>query len=206
VRIAAQGLLRWACQSSSTFSLIRFSSRDWLRDTLCPSSGSHAVPASRVGPRNFTPSRSQIPDWRLSPHPARATPRKPTGFRRVWELLRLSVDSYSTRVTCSLCSTGMAPFPRSYEAVRPGSVPRSFRPRGISTWAFSLIIPDPVLKFRTKARIRVMPPLRRTPPGPQVRPYPANPRVGYKRWFWYRRLLFDASSKGSLALISLIPT
>jgi hypothetical protein len=116
-------------------------------------------------PGELHPEPLTDPDVRLSPHPARATPRKPTGFRRVTELLRLTVDSSSTWVTCSLCSTGITPFHRSYEAVRPWSVHRYFRPRGFSTWAFSLIITDPVLKFRTKARIRVMPPLRRTPPG-----------------------------------------
>ena len=101
----------------------------------------------------------------LAIHPARATPEKAAAFHQDKEFLRLPVDSILTWVTCSLCSTGITPFHRSYEAVRPWSVHRYFRPRGSSTCAFSLRITDPVLKFRTKARIRVMPPVHRTPHG-----------------------------------------
>ena len=90
---------------------------------------------------------------------------KAAAFHQDKEFLRFPVDSIPTWVTCSLCSTGITPFHRSYEAVRPWSVHRYFRPRGSSTCAFSLSITDPVLKFRTKARIRVMPPERRTPHG-----------------------------------------
>jgi hypothetical protein len=96
----------------------------------------------RVGPGNFTPSLPQIRTF-----------------------LRLPVDSILIGVTCPLRSTGITPLPRYYEAVRPWSVLQYFRPRGSSTCAFSLGITDPVLKFRTKARIRVMPPLHRTPHG-----------------------------------------
>jgi hypothetical protein len=105
------------------------------------------------------------PDVNLSIHPARATQRRLPPSIKTKEFLRLSVDSILTWVTCSLCSTGITPFHRSYEAVRPWSVHRYFRPRGSSTCAFSLTITDPVLKFRTKARIRVMPPVHRTPHG-----------------------------------------
>jgi len=37
----------------------------------------------RVGPGNFTPSRSQIPDAMLSHHPARAVPERPAPFVQV---------------------------------------------------------------------------------------------------------------------------
>jgi len=47
-------------------------------------------------PGEFHPEALTDPDMRLSPHPARATPRKPAGFRRVTELLRLPVDSHPT--------------------------------------------------------------------------------------------------------------
>ena len=101
----------------------------------------------------------------LSTHPARATPRKPAGFRQDKEFLRLPVDSILTWVTCSLGSTDIAPLPRYYEAVRLWLLHRYFQPRVISTCAFSLIIINQSLKFRTKAQIRVMPPVHRTPPG-----------------------------------------
>jgi hypothetical protein len=52
------------------------------------------------------------PDMNLSIHPARATPRKPTGFRQDSEFLRLLVDSILTWVTCSLRSTDITPLPR----------------------------------------------------------------------------------------------
>lgn len=42
---------------------------------------------------------------------------------------------------------------------------RYFRPNGFSTCAFSLYTTDQVLKFHRKARMRVTPPLHRTPHG-----------------------------------------
>ena len=47
----------------------------------------------------FHPEPLTDPDVRLSPHPARATPRKPAGFRQDKEFLRLPVDSILTWVT-----------------------------------------------------------------------------------------------------------
>ena len=67
------------------------------------------------------------PDVNLSTHPARATPRKPAGFRQHEEFLRLPVDSILTWVTCSLRSTDITPLPRYYEAVRPWPVYPGFR-------------------------------------------------------------------------------
>src|SRR5262249_604049 len=84
-------------------------------------------------PGEFHPEPPTDPDVNLSIHPARATPRKPTGFRQDSEVLRLLVDSILTWVTCSLRSTDITPLPRYYEAVRPWSVHRYFRPCGFST-------------------------------------------------------------------------
>jgi hypothetical protein len=116
-------------------------------------------------PGEFHPEPLTDPDVTLSSHPARATPRKPTGFRQDKEFLRLPVDSILTWVTCPLRSTDITPLPRYYWAVRPWSVHQYFRPRGSSTCTFSFAITGQVLTFRTKARIRVTPPLHRTPHG-----------------------------------------
>ena len=77
----------------------------------------HRTPPGRPG--DLHPESPTDPDVNLSIHPARVTPRKPAGFRQDKEFLRLPVDSILTRVTCPLCSTGITPLPRSYEAVRP---------------------------------------------------------------------------------------
>jgi len=63
-------------------------------------------------PGDFHPESPTDPDVNLSIHPARATPRKPAGFRQDKEFLRLPVDSILTRVTCPLGSTGITPLPR----------------------------------------------------------------------------------------------
>src|SRR5215469_6025587 len=52
-----------------------------------------------------------------------------------------------------------------YGAVPAWTAHRYFRPHGFATCAFSLIITDQGLKFRTKAQIRVTPPVHRTPHG-----------------------------------------
>ena len=70
-------------------------------------------------------------------------PEKAAAFHQDKEFLRFPVDSTLTWVTCSLCSTGITPSHRSYEAVRPWSVHRYFRPRGVSACAFSLSITRP---------------------------------------------------------------
>ena len=69
------------------------------------------------------------------------------------------------RVTCPLRSTGITPLHHYYEAVRPWPAPWYFRPRGFSACTFSLDIAEQVLKFRTRARMRVTPPKHRTPHG-----------------------------------------
>jgi len=60
------------------------------------------------------------------------------------------------------------PLPRfiaTTEQSAPDLAHRYFRPRGSSACAFSLAITSQVLKFPTKAQIRVTPPVHRTPHG-----------------------------------------
>src|SRR5262252_6649276 len=68
-------------------------------------------------------------------------------------------------MTCPLRSAGITLLQHYYEAVRPSPAHRYFRPRGVSVCAFSLGITGQVLKFRRRARMRVTPPLHRTPHG-----------------------------------------
>ena len=97
-----------------------------------------AARESRVDRGNFTPSRSQIPDVRLSPHPARATERRPPPSVEKRGLFLLPVGPLPTLVTCSLCSTGITPLPCYYGAVRPCPPYRYFQPRRFAACTFSL--------------------------------------------------------------------
>src|SRR6516165_8689870 len=90
---------------------------------------------------------------------------KAAASRRELELLLLPVGSLPTSVTCPLRSTGITPLPRYYGAVRPYPPHRYFRPRSVAACTFSLGIAGQVLKFHTRARMRVMPPIHRTPRG-----------------------------------------
>jgi DNA invertase Pin-like site-specific DNA recombinase len=90
---------------------------------------------------------------------------KAAASRRELELLLLPVGSLPTSVTCPLCSTGITPLPRYYGAVRPCPPHRYFRPCRFAACTFSLGIAGQVLKFRTRARMRVMPPIHRAPRG-----------------------------------------
>jgi hypothetical protein len=90
---------------------------------------------------------------------------KAAASRRELELLLLPVGSLPTSVTCPLRSTGITPLPRYYGAVRPCPPHRYFRPRSFAACTFSLGIAGQVLKFRTRARTRVMPPIHRAPRG-----------------------------------------
>jgi len=91
------------------------------------------VKIGRVGPGNFTPSPSQIPDLILSHHPARAIARRlppsaePSGSSRC-----NPVGPSSTAMTRPLRSTGITPLHHYYGAVRPSPAHRYFRPRGWS--------------------------------------------------------------------------
>src|SRR6516162_6764588 len=105
----------------------------------------------------------QVAHGRVERRTIVAPVRSPAELPTRQEVLRFPVASILTWVTCPLRSTGITPLPRYYEAVRPWLAHWYFRPHGSSTCAFSLTIANQVLKFRTKARIRVMPSLRRTP-------------------------------------------
>jgi hypothetical protein len=91
----------------------------------------------RVGPGNFTPSPSQIPDLILSHHPARAIARRlppsaePSGSSRC-----NPVGPSSTAMTRPLRSTGITPLHHYYGAVRPSPAHRYFQPRGWSRLCF----------------------------------------------------------------------
>jgi hypothetical protein len=137
-----------------------------LRDALDGTAFASCMPGR---PGEFRPEPPTDPDVNLSIHPARATLEKAAAFHQDKEFLRLSVDSILTWVACRLRSTGITPLPRYYAAVRPWPVHRYFRPHGSSTCAFSLGITGPVLKFHTKARIRVTPPMHRNTAWPVSR-------------------------------------
>src|SRR3954466_8111487 len=115
-------------------------------------------------PGEFHPEPLTEPDLSLSTYPARATPEgcrlppRPRGSSG-----RPVTLAISSRVTRPLRSTGITPLQHYYGAVRTWPAPRYFRPRGTTTCAFSLLIAD--LKFRARARIRVTPPIHRTPHG-----------------------------------------
>src|SRR5258706_15005266 len=89
--------------------------------------GEPAAPATswpgsfcRVGPGNFTPSLSQIPDVILSHHPARAIARRLPPSTEIAGSSRFDpVGPRSTTMTHPLRSMGITPLRRYYEAVRP---------------------------------------------------------------------------------------
>src|SRR5215470_7039969 len=98
---------------------------DYHREMICSE--------CRVGPGNFTPSPSQIPDVNLSIHPARVTARRlPPSAEPSGSFRYDPVGPSSTAMTCPLCSTGITPLHHYYGAVRPSPAHRYFRPRGWS--------------------------------------------------------------------------
>ena len=115
-------------------------------------------------PGEFHPEPLTDPCLTVSGHTARATRGRPApSAETIGFFLSTHIDPDS--VTHSLRSTRITPFHRYYGVVRPCSAHRYCRPRGASAWAFSLSITDQVLKFRTKARMRVTPPVHRTSHG-----------------------------------------
>src|SRR5467141_3518627 len=91
----------------------------------------------RVGPGNFTPSLSQIPDVILSHHPARAIARRLPPSAEIAGSSRFDpVGPRSTTMTHPLRSMGIAPLRRYYEAVRPSPAHRYFQPHGWSRLCF----------------------------------------------------------------------
>src|SRR5467141_296537 len=94
-------------------------------------------PFCRVGPGNFTPSLSQIPDVILSHHPARAIARRLPPSAEIAGSSRFDpVGPRSTTMTHPLRSMGIAPLRRYYEAVRPSPAHRYFQPHGWSRLCF----------------------------------------------------------------------
>jgi hypothetical protein len=69
-------------------------------------------------------------------------------------------------MTCPLCSTGITPLRRYYEAVRPLRRIGTFGLAVGAACAFSLGIAGQVLTFHTGARSRFAPPTCRMPLGP----------------------------------------
>src|SRR5260370_40636340 len=109
-------------------------------------------------------------------------------------------------MACPLRSADITPLPRYYGAVRPCPACRYFRPHGAAACAFSLTTAEQVLKFPTRAKIRVTPPAPPTPHGQQP---------GFPHAFPGERgcACFDAAVdlsrgliSGSLAFVSLTHT
>ncbi|WP_428489109.1 hypothetical protein [Rhodopila sp.] len=105
------------------------------------------------------------PDLTLSRHPARGTETKAAAFRREFDVILLPVGSPSASMTCSLCSTALPRFITTTEQSAPDRRISTFGLAVSAACAFSLGIVGQVLKFRTKARMRVTSPIHRTPFG-----------------------------------------
>ena len=138
--------------------------------------GGRIAPPPPSRPGGLHPEPLTGPCVGLSTHTARATIedcrlplnlRAPPGHN--------PVGPSSTAMTRPLCSTGITPLHHYYRAVRPSPAHRYFQPRGFAACAFSLGIAGQVLKFHTRARMRVTPPLHRTPHGQSVGTFHANP-------------------------------
>jgi hypothetical protein len=103
------------------------------------------VRASEFPPRpgEFHPEPLTDPDVILSHHPARATARRLPPSAECSGSSRFNpVGPNSTAMTRPLCSAGITPLQRYYEAVRPSPAHRYFRPRGWSRlWPFPLASP-----------------------------------------------------------------
>src|SRR5580704_3252691 len=84
-------------------------------------------------PGEFYPESLTEPDLILSHHPARAIARRLPPSAETSGSSRFNpVGPCSTAMTRPLCSTGITPLRRYYEAVRPSPAHRYFRPRGWS--------------------------------------------------------------------------
>src|SRR5215813_12124175 len=88
-------------------------------------------------PREFHPEPLTEPDVILSHHPARVIARRLPPSAECSGSSRFDpVGPSSTAMTGPLCSTGITPLQRYYEAVRPSPAHRYFRPRGWSRLCF----------------------------------------------------------------------
>ena len=107
-------------------------------------------------------------------------------------------------MTCPLCSTGITPLRRYYEAVRPSPAHRYFRPRG---WSRLHLFPwhrsGQVLTFHTRAWLSFAPPPCRMPLGQSQCIPQADPRGMATPRFWHRLIRFRHVVSGLLALASL---
>ena len=134
---------------------------------------------SPSGAGGLHPGALTEPDVSLATYPARATPAGLPACHHHLRAPPVAGWPYgAVWVTHPLRSLGVTPVHRYYEVVRPSSAHRYFRPRGTTAWAFSLRIAGKVLKFRTRARMRVTPLEHRTPPGQSVGPCQAAPGTG----------------------------
>ena len=173
-----------------------------MRITVSSRTSRH-VRNGRVGPGNFTPSLSQIPDLTLSRHPARATARR----------LPPSVENWSSSCCQLARSQRRWPAPFAPQALHRfiTTTGQSVPLRRISTFglavgaacAFSLGIAGQVLTFRTRARLRFAPPPCRMPLGQSQDIPQANPGGMAIPRFWHRLIRFRHVISGSLALASL---
>src|SRR5215469_5817550 len=120
-------------------------------------------------PREFRPEPPTDPDVNLSLHPARATLKKAAAFHQDKEFLRFPVDSIRTWVACPLRSTGITPASSLLRSSAPLTSASVFSASWVFHLCLSLGITGPVLKFRTKARIRVTPPVHRNTAWPVSR-------------------------------------
>src|SRR5262244_674968 len=103
-------------------------------------------------PGEFHPEPLTEPDVILSHHPARVTARRlPRSAERSGSSRFDPVGPSSTAMTCPLCSTGITPLQRYYEAVRPLRRIGAFGLADGAACAFSLGIAGQVLTFRTTA-------------------------------------------------------
>src|SRR4029077_11553236 len=111
-------------------------------------------------PGEFRPQPLTDPSLTVSGHTAGATRGRLAPSAQTIRFLRYQLTHVDPdSVTHSLRFTRITPSHRYYGAVRACSAHRYCQPRGASAWAFSLSITDQVLKFRTKARMRVTPPI-----------------------------------------------
>jgi hypothetical protein len=102
----------------------------WNFPGLCVQCGRPKVPSR---PGEFHPESLTEPDLILSHHPARAIARRlPPSAESSGSSRFNPVGPCSTAMTRPLCSTGITPLRRYYEAVRPSPAHRYFRPRGWS--------------------------------------------------------------------------
>ena len=120
----------------------------------------------RVGPGNFTPSRSQNPDWTLSRHPARAIARRlPPSIEHSGSSRLTRLTQAQRRWPAPFAPRALPRFPATTEQSAPSQRIGTFGLAVGAACAFSLGIAGQVLTFRTRARLSFAPPTCRMPLG-----------------------------------------